>query len=34
LPEYTEEGLKIAAKFNYQPILIKKIKVFFMVLKL
>ena len=24
LPEYTEEGLKIAEKFNYKPILIKK----------
>ena len=23
LPEYTKEGLKIAAKFNYKPILIK-----------
>ena len=26
LPEYTEEGLKIAAQFNYKPILIKKNK--------
>ena len=26
LPEYTEEGLKIAEKFNYKPILIKKNK--------
>jgi len=34
LPEYTNEGLKISEKFNYKPILIKKIKEFFMVLKL